>query len=555
MKRLFKTLGLLVTLSAFAFSQQSGREGLSSNFLVANAVASILLAHATAQDQQPETKRDEKHLSKKEKKELKKRRKEEEKRRKEEARKDEKRRKEEAKKQEEQVRDQQKREAREQAKNSKRELKKQNKEIARVQKQQDEREGKAEAKEIKSEETHERRSDQRAVAAITGGERYSIPVSYRATPALLQAQQKVARSIYSQMPNSHVIVLVNPANQLVLRGSAPTPSLKRRLLGLAMSAAGGYGVVDQLASNFVGSAAGGVTSAAIGGVSDLIRGSGSHQDNRGAYDQQEPPPDNVSSAYGPPSNGPPDGNYGPPADAGSYALSVDNGSNGGSNSGLLTGSNACVSVSNAQASLTGEAESQLDRERLERFAQQLAGTNATVVDQLATRANRGYDNAGNPQDLPPEAILDGTDLTGLVSQGSVVCVNTANNALMLSGTVASSAELASVERRLQPLFGDAPLVDQLTTGALANSRRPEPTPPATATNSAGAVGSEVEQALHSIPRLSTVDAEVGTTTVRLSGSVETPQDEQVAREIAQQYAPGRSVIDALIVTGRDQAVQ
>lgn len=573
MRRPLKTLGLLVTLSSFALGQQAWREkGHSWNSLVAHAVAPIASNNSLAQDQQPETKQDEKHLSKKEKKELKKQRKEEEKRRKEEAKKDEKRRKEEAKKQDKEFREQQKREAKEQAKENKRGLKKQNEEMAKAQDREEKRERKEQASEIKSAEKHERRDDQRAIASITKGARYTIPVSYTASPALLQAQRNVSRSIYSQLPNSHVIVLVDKAGQLVLRGSAPTPSFKRRLLGLAMSAAGGYGIVDQLAANVVGSAAGSVTSAAIGGVSDLIHGSGSRQDSGAPYDQQGPPPDSASGAYGPPSPyGPPPSNGGPPPADGASGLNAppaDNGSNpyappngspspdDGSNSGLRAGSNACVNVSNShQASLTGQAGSQLDRDRLEQFAQQLAGTNATVLDQLATRANGAYANAGNPQDLPPETILNAADLTGLVTPGSVVCVNADNsNAVYLTGTVGSSAELASVEQRLQPLLGDARLVDQLTTGTLT-SRGPEASPTATPANTGGSAESEVKQALHSIPRLSNVDAAVGSTTVRLSGSVETPEDEQVAREIAQQYAPGKSVIDSLTVTGREQAVQ
>ncbi len=574
MKRPIKTLGLLITLSSFTFGQQAWREKtLSSNFLISNAMAPIASSDSLAQDQQPETKQDEKHLSKKEKKELKKRRKEEEKRRKEQAKKNEKLRQQETKKQEKQLHDQQKHAAKQQAKEQKQQWKKENEEVVKAQKEEDKRDRKEEGKEIKAAEKHERRNEQRAIASLAKGDRYTIPVTYSASPALLQAQRNVSRSIYSQMPNSHVIVVVNRANQLVLRGSAPTPSLKRRLLGLAMSAAGGYGIVDQLAANLVSSAAGGVTSAAIGGVSDLIHGSESHQDNSGTtYDQQGPPPDSASGAYGPPSPyGPPSDNYGPPrsgSSSRSYAQPVGNGSNAyapnntpspnvGSSKSLMPGSNACVNLNSPQrVLLTGQASSQWDRTRLEQFAQQLAGTNATVLDQLATGAHGGYANGATLQDAPPETILDASDLSGLITPGSVVCVNADNNnALSLTGTVGSSAELANVEQKLQPLIGNGRLIDQLTTGTFAQAGAPEAAPPATAANTAGPAESVVEQALHSIPRLSNVDAAVGATTVRLSGSVETDEDRQVARGIAQQYAPGRSIVDALTVTAREQAVQ
>ncbi len=102
-----------------------------------------------------------------------------------------------------------------------------------------------------------------------------IPVSHSAPPDALRAQRRVSRAIYSQMPNSNVMVFINNNNQIVLRGSAPSPSFRDRLLQLAGAAAGGYSIVDQLASDAVSSAAGAATSAAIGGVGDLIHGSGS----------------------------------------------------------------------------------------------------------------------------------------------------------------------------------------------------------------------------------------------------------------------------------------
>lgn len=579
MNRHVKTLGLLVTLSSLAFGQQAWRtyKGQSWNFVVAHPLRSISTG-PEAQDQQSETKADDKHLSKKEKKELKKQRKEEEKRRKKEAKEQEKQlrdqqkraikeqaeeQKREAKEQEKQLRDQQKRAAERQAKEQKEELKKGKNEVAQAQKEENKREHKEVSKETEKAQKRERRSEERAVASSAKGDRYTIPVSYGATPALLQAQRNVSRSIYSQMPNSHVIVVVNKANQLVLRGSAPTPSFKRRLLGLAMSAAGGYGVVDQLAANMVGSAAGGVTSAAIGGVADLIHGSGSRPDNSSPYDQQGPPPEN---GYGSPSayRRPPDDNGPPPADSysSSNTPSTNNGygargANASSNNGLMPGSNACVNVSNIhQVLLTGQTASRLDRSRLAQFALQLAGTNATVLDQLATRANGSLEGTINPQEDLPETILNANALTGLVTPGSVVCVNAdSDNALLLTGTVGSSAELASVERSLQALVGNARLVDQLTTGKLDDTQARGAVSPATTRNTARPGGSEVEQALHSIPRLSNVDAEVSGGTVRLSGSVDNLEDAQVAQEIARQYAPGRSVIDALTVTRREQAIQ
>ncbi len=575
MNRYWKTLGFVIMLSGLVLGQQQGsllRKGISSGMVkMALGPSWPVAAGFTIQEQEPEARAENKHLSKKEKKELKKRRKEEEKRRKKEA-----------KNQEKQLKEQQKREAKERDK----ELKRENKQVATAQKKENARERKEEAKEIKTAEKREAHREREAVASAgtpprmrKEPERYTIPVAYSAASGVLEAQRNVSRSIYSQMPSSHVIVLVNNANQLVLRGSAPGPSMKSRLLHLATAAAGGYGIVDQLAANAVGSAASGVTSAAIGGVSDLIHGSGSRQDNSGNYNgQQGPPPDN--GAYGPPPGvyGPPpdntQGNYGPPPDNGSSSYGPPSGgygsnasaaepysaSNGPSGNGLMQGSNACVNVySNSQVLLTGQAGSQVDAERLLQFAQQLGGSNATVLNQLATRTNGTFQNAA----LVPEMIFDANRLSSMVTAGSVVCVNVDNaNAMLLTGTVGSPAELTKVEQTMQPLLGTSRLMDQLTTGTLRASRpnadtSAENNPPLSPRDNAQgpAAASQVEQALHSIPELSNVDAEVVASEVRLSGSVDTPEAERVAREIAQQYAPGRSIVDNLSVTKREQAVQ
>ncbi len=569
MNRHVKTLALLVILSGFAFCQRPWREkpDQSWNPMTAGSLAAMASPGIRAQEQQPDTRQNEKHLSKKEKKELKKRRKEEEKQRKKEA-----------KEQEKQLREQQKRKAKEDTKEQKRELKKQNQAMAREQDKEDKRERKEQKKEMKSAERKELRAEHGALmsAAKPRDDLYTIPVSREVAPGLLQAQRRVSRSIYSQIPHSHVIVLVNNANQIVLRGSAPTPSFKRRLLGLALSAAGGYGIVDQLAANMVGTAAGGVTSATIGGVSDLIHGSGSRRDNYGGYyDQQGPPFDNSPGAYGPPSPyGPPDrygspsrdNAYGPPGEntpnpnapppnGSSYTHTSASEQSASSKEGLTPGSNACVNLSGGREVLvTGQTASQVDKERLQQFAQLLGGTNATVIDQLATRTENVNPGAGTASyALMPETILDANALGGLVTPGSVVCVNVNNNSLLLTGTVGSTGELANVEHALQPLLGNEHLVDQLTTGTLTGSAAPQDN--ASSGGGAGVAESEVEQALHSIPRLSNIDATVSAISVRLSGSVETAEDEQVALGIARQYAPGRSIIDNMTVTHSETAPQ
>ena len=61
---------------------------------------------------------------------------------------------------------------------------------------------------------------------------------------------------------------------------------------------------------------------------------------------------------------------------------------------------------------------------------------------------------------------------------------------------------------------------------------------------------EVEQALHSVPRLSNVNVQVTADGVQLSGSVDTTQDDQMAADLARQYAPGRPVADNLAVANR-----
>ncbi len=227
--------------------------------------------------------------------------------------------------------------------------------------------------------------------------------------------------------------------------------------------------------------------------------------------------------------------------------------------------------------LTGQATSQGDADLMRQFAQQLGGSSATLIDQLATRSNGVISNTA-----PPTATTNSQTYApaGVVTPGSVVCVNVDNhNELLLTGTVGSPAELAAVENSAQPLAGGARLVDQLTIGtvatassagatggmtgvatnnntqgarppesgaAIATSSQPTGTPAATAGNPT--VQNDLEQALHSLPRLSNVDAEVTAGSVRLFGSVSSSADDQAARDVARQYAPAYEVIDNVTVS-------
>ncbi|MGZ4823480.1 MAG: BON domain-containing protein, partial [Terriglobales bacterium] len=160
-----------------------------------------------------------------------------------------------------------------------------------------------------------------------------------------------------------------------------------------------------------------------------------------------------------------------------------------------------------------------------------------------------------------------------------VCLNASNTGeLLLTGTVASPSEVSAVEQAAQPLVAGGRLADQLTIGSLpstsqvatggtaglatestsaADASTPSstaiasgPVPSTPAPSGITAEENNVEQALHSIPRLANVDVEVRADAVRLSGTVDTVQDEQMATAIARQHVPGMSVIDNLTVAVR-----
>ncbi|HEX4664672.1 MAG TPA: hypothetical protein VH196_09765, partial [Terriglobales bacterium] len=216
-------------------------------------------------------------LSKKDRKKLEKEEKKEEKNARKQQREEEKH---QQKQQAEEQRKQYKEQEKHAAKDRERDLKKQEKQVASEQKAQQKNDEKYERKEAERAQKEESRDMNRHIEREARAERASvahvpapryvyvprIPVSANATPGLLMAQRNVSHAIYSQLPSSDVRVLLDGGNQILLRGSAPSPSWRQRLLQLAMGAARGYSVVDQLAANFVGDAAGAATSAAIGGV-------------------------------------------------------------------------------------------------------------------------------------------------------------------------------------------------------------------------------------------------------------------------------------------------
>ncbi len=167
---------------------------------------------------------------------------------------------------------------------------------------------------------------------------------------------------------------------------------------------------------------------------------------------------------------------------------------------------------------------------------------------------------GATSETPSE--VNPTEPAVTLTPGSNVCVNVSNsNEVLLTGTVASGTELSAAERAAQPLVAGARLTDQLTIGtvnsgtAAANTGgagAPSAQPSASAASNAGTstADSELEIALHSVPRLSNVDAAVTTDSVRLTGTVNTSQDDQMARDVARQHAPGRSIVDNVTVAGR-----
>ena len=519
---------------------------------ILTAILVVLTSGFVVAQQQPAppaaTQDEHHHLSKKEKKELKKVRDEERKA-------DKHRLKREA--------EEHKKADKESAKQRKHEREAEKKEMAKKRDEEHKRDRKAEEKEIAKERHEDRKQEEkerkeasrggdhpsmvgRTASAATSVATAPFRLAMHATPSLLRAQRDVGRAIYSQMPASNVAVLLSDAGQIVLRGSAPSPSLRSRLLELAMGAAGGYPIVDQLVSEFAGD----VASAAAGKVSDMIHG---NPDDNGSYRQR------VSNAV-------------PQSASGSPAPSEPGAANTTAFDG---GSRACASVANNnRVILTGQTTSQANAEMLRQFALQLGGVSAALDDQLVTRSN-GASGTGS---LPPSAPANATVA---LTPGSTVCVNmSAGNDVLLTGTVASPTELSIVERAAQPLAAGARLSDQLTIGTLP----PNPSVAemggvsgaavSTATSAAAAnapavagtvegsvaantgvpsVEGELEQALHSVPRLANVDVQLTGDTVRLSGTVDTTQDEQTARDITRQYAPGRSIVDNLTVAGRSPA--
>ena len=441
------------------------------------------------------------------------------------------------------------------AKERERQLKEQEKQIAaNHQKEQEYAQKRAvgaekeEARDIKRHIEHEKRVETAQAAAVPAPrDAYMprIPISTIATPRLLLAQREVSHAIYSQLPNSDVRVLLDSGNQIVLRGSVPSPSWRRRLFQLAVGVAQGYSVVDQLATNLVGSAASAATSAAIGGFSDLIHGSGK-KDN-GPDAGYAPPPDSAAQAapYSQPSG--PNAQHLPDRDA-EQASSV-----------LDPGSNACVNISNfTQVLLIGQATSQTSADLLRRFAHQLASTSAVVNDQLAVRSAGVRSAANEPQDVAgisgAGATASANSPAAVVSPGSTVCVTRNNDQIFLTGTVGSTADLGTVENAVQPLLGNGRLLDQLTVAAM-NSGAPtaDSAPPGSAATPVRQ--SELEQALHSIPRLAGVNVQVKEDSVQLTGSVDTAQDDQMASDVVHRYAPGRPVLDEIAVVNRTQPPQ
>lgn len=522
-------------------------------------------SHSDSQDgqNQPATEQSSANLSKKERKRLEK----EEKKERKEDRKDEKHlRDEQAKEQAKEERKQDKKQEEQVAKDRKRELKEEEKKVAGERKKEDKHERKeaqrAEEKDAREMNRHIEREvrAQRAAAAPAPHSSFvpHIPVLTTATRGLLVAQREVGRAIYSQLPGSNVLVLLGGGNQILLRGSAPTPSLRQRLVQLAIGAASGYSVVDQLAAQFVGEAASTATSAAIGGVSDLIHGSRGGESGRDSRPQ--PPPYSAAP---------------PPVSSQQVLPNSDSEAMAGV---LEPGSNACVNVHNSSdVLLTGGVSSQSSAELIRRFAHQLSSPSAVITDQLAVRT-AGVPSAGNaPQDV---ANTSGASMTAsanasptppsassTLSPRSTVCVTENNGQLFLTGTVGSTADLGTVETAVQPLVGSGRLLDHLTIAGM-NSGTESPAPASSASAGVATAGvreeggavagnveaptqqSEVEQALHSIPRLSNVNVQLTADGVHLSGSVDTTQDDQMAADLARQYASGRPVVDNVVVANR-----
>jgi hypothetical protein len=200
----------------------------------------------------------------------------------------------------------------------------------------------------------------------------------------------------------------------------------------------------------------------------------------------------------------------------------------------------------------------------------LASPSVAVVDQLAVRTN-GIPSAGNAPQAAMSASGPGTASspsapTTVMSPGSAVCVSENSGALFLTGTVGSTAELGAVENSVEPLVGSGRLLDHLTIGSMnsgiqvaagsvvaESAGAAPPTPNNIATTPAPQ--NAVEQALHSIPRLANVNVQVAADGLHLSGSLDTTQDEQMAADLARQYASGREVLDNVTVASRAPSPQ
>jgi osmotically-inducible protein OsmY len=111
--------------------------------------------------------------------------------------------------------------------------------------------------------------------------------------------------------------------------------------------------------------------------------------------------------------------------------------------------------------------------------------------------------------------------------------------------------------------GSGRLLDHITIGSMTSRTDTGASAPVVTAASASVVNvasppdqqSEVEQALHGIPRLSNVNVQLATDGVHLSGAVDSMQDDQMAAEVARQYAPGRPVLNNLTVANRTQPAQ
>lgn len=506
----------------------SGQAAQSSSLLQSTAVQeSKIQLETPPQPSAKLSKKDRKRLEKQEQKAREQQRKEEERVQ---------------KKQAEEQRKQLKDDEERTAKERERELKDQEKRasIERKKEQQyehkeEERAEKKEAHDINRHMEHEARAERAAASSSHHSYLTRIPVLKSAGPGLLLAQRDVSRAIYSQLPHSDVRVLLDSGNQIVLRGSATAPSLRQRLLQLAVGAARGYSVVDQLAANLMGDAASAATSAAIGGVSDLIHGSG----NKNAESDGTSPPPPVSA------NQPTAYAQAPPSNGGDGMPSI-----------LEPGSNACANLSNSnQLVLTGQVGSQPSAELVRGFARKISNPSTTVIDQLAVRSSGASYGGNSPQNAAGATnggLAAGSSLPAL-SPGSTVCLTENDGSLLLTGTVGSTAELGTVEDAVGSLVGPGRLVDQLTIANMNSAAQVAASPlsadePASATQTQSpSVQSEVEQAVHSIPRLAGVDVQVMADGVHLSGSVDTSQDAQSAADLAREYAPGRPVVNSLVV--------